>query len=186
MRCDANETCWGNTVLCISRCALWNRNRLFTFRFLLFLFSWIYFFLFLSEFHFCPDLGKIKKEREQASHAFIIIIPEGGETGRSGATCALFLVIWEYRGIFSLVSRFPLSQPWLLVFTPTIPNPCFFLASGPPPTRSQGPGYPLTPFIPPCQTRSPDTPGRRERKGWYFHPSGSGTAGVTGEGGVSK
>jgi hypothetical protein len=31
MRCDANETCWGNTGLCILRCALWNRNGLFTF-----------------------------------------------------------------------------------------------------------------------------------------------------------
>lgn len=112
MRCDANETCWGNTVLCILRCAFWNRNRFIHILDFLFLFFSAGFpfpvlRVFLSRF------GQVKKEREQASHAFIIIIiiiiPERGWGGaeRAWSNLCLFLVIWgKYRGLFP-----PLCEP---------------------------------------------------------------------------
>lgn len=136
-RCDAMRMmriCGGNTVLCILRCAFWNRNRLPIFLFL-FSFSLGWFFLFLSECPFCPDLGNSKKEREQASHAFIIIIiiiiPEGEWAGRSNL--CLFLVILGISGTFpslragflysNLVVVYLRYQTPVLFFSPADPHP---------------------------------------------------------------
>lgn len=133
MRCDANETCWGNTVLCILRCAFWNRNRfihILDFCFLFLFFSAGFSFSCLSV--FLSRFGQVKKEREQASHAFIIIIiiiiPERGWGGaeRAWSNLCLFLVIWgKYRGLFPPSSRagFLYSSLVVVFLQPTIPKP---------------------------------------------------------------
>lgn len=100
------------------------------------------------------------------------------------------LYFWSSGNIgefFPPASGFPLSQPSdCFCLSPTIPTPCFFSRQrAPTHALPKGPGTLLHPSSLLCQTRSPDTPGRRGegRKGWYFHPSGSGTAGVRRAGG---
>lgn len=107
----------------------------------------------------------------------------------------IFGHLGEYSGTFSLLaSRFPLFPTLLLCFLTTYDTkkrhpPVHFLASGPPPTRSRGPGFHFPdPFIPPCQTRSRTRRDEGEGKDGIFHPSGSGGTGgpgVEGRGGVS-
>ncbi|KAH8778674.1 hypothetical protein F5883DRAFT_217904 [Diaporthe sp. PMI_573] len=168
MRCDANEICRGNTGLCISRCALWNRNRVFTFRSLFILVLRFFFVPFLSVCLFVPIWVKNQKRARTSItciHHHHHHTGRGWETGRAGATCALFLVIWEYRGNSPLTSRFPFIPTLVcLCLLPTIPDPCFFSRQRTPthPLPKAPGGYTLlTPSSLPCQTRSPDTPGRR-------------------------
>lgn len=191
MRCDANETCWGNTVLCILRCAFWNRNRLSRF--------WL--FVFLVGFSFscldCPFVP-IWANQKRARTSITCILSSSssssyrkGGAGRdkAGATCAYFWSPGKYRGIISLSCE-PVSfiiQPCCCVFAPTIPNPpVLFLASGPPPTRSRGPGFPFPPpFHPSLSNTQPDTPGRREMERVVFSSEWFGRdGGLTGGRGV--
>lgn len=198
MRCDANETCWGNTVLCILRCAFWNRNRFIHILVFFFFFFLVGFSFSCLELSFCPNFWANQK-RARTSITCILSSSssyrKGGGAGEGRSNLCLFLVNLGNIGEFlsSLASRFSfIPQPCCCVFTPTIPNPpvlFLFLASGPPPTRSRGPGFPShpSPLHPSLSNTQPDTPGRKgDGKGWYFHPSGSGGTGGWGSGrGVS-
>lgn len=183
MRCDANETCWGNTVLCILRCAFWNIGTGYPHSGF-FCFSGR-FFLFLSELSFCPDLGKSKKSENKHHMHFIIIIiiiPQGG-AGRekAGATCAYFWSPGKYRRIISLSCEPVSFIPTLLLcfYTYDTKPPLFFSSPADPhPRAPEAPGSLSTPLHPSLSNTQPDTPGRRGIwKGWYFHPSGSGGTG---------
>lgn len=166
---------------------------------------WIFFYCFLffsAGFSFsCLSVflsrfGQVKKEREQASHAFIIIIiiiiPERGWGGaeRAGATCAYFWSSGGNIGDFFPPLREPVSfiPALLLCFYNLryLNPPVLFLASGTPTHALPRPRVPFpTPPHPSLSNTQPDTPGRKERKGWYFHPSGSGgTGGLKGGRGV--
>lgn len=179
MRCDANETCWGNTVLCILRCAFWNRNR-FIHILVFFLFFWSVFPFPVLNCPFVPIFGQIKKEREQASHAFYHHhhhTGKGAGREKAGATCAYFWSTWEISGNFFPLLRagFPLSPNLVVVFLHLrYQTPLFFFCSSPAdphPRAPEAPGSLPTPppFIPPCQTRSRTRRDEREMgKGGIF------------------
>lgn len=138
---------------------------------------------------FCPNLGKIKKEREQASHAFIIIIiiPERGRHGDGGLE-QLVLYFWSSGNIGEIL---PSCEPvsfiptlGLLVFTTYDTKPLFlFSPADPHPCASQGPGYhssrPSSILIKHTARTLRDGE-ESEGKGGIFHPRGSGTAGMKG------
>lgn len=133
MRCDANETCWGNTVLCILRCAFWNRNRFIHILdfFLLFFVFLGRFFLFLSECLFVPIRASQKRARTSITcihhHHYHHHTGKGlGWGGEGWSNLCLFLVIWgKYRGLFPPSSRagFLYSSLVVVFLQPTIPKP---------------------------------------------------------------
>lgn len=96
MRCDANETCWGNTVLCILRCAFWNRNRFIHILDFLFLFFSAGFSFSCLECLFVPIRAKSKKSENKhhmhSSSSLSSSYRKGVGVGRRGlgATCAYF------------------------------------------------------------------------------------------------
>lgn len=140
MRCDANETCWGNTVLCISRCALWNRNRLFIFRFLVLFFSGFSFSFSCLSFIFVPIWAKSKKS-ENKHHMHSSSSYRKGE-GRRGGLEQLVLYFW----LFGNIGEFFLLRAGFLY--PNLGCLCLHLRYQPPVSFSPADPHPRAPKAP--------------------------------------
>lgn len=157
-RCDAMpmKEYAGQHGTCILRCAFWNRNRLST------CFSLSLLVCFSPLLPVSIVFLDSSKKSENKHHMHHSSSYRKGEDWSK--TCA-YLVIWISGTSLSL-SREPVSLFQPCCCLPTIPNPLFFLASRPPPTRSQTPGYPppsiSSPSCQTCHRRRRDEAGRNE------------------------
>lgn len=159
MRCDANETCWGNTVFCILRCAFWNIGTGYPHSGCLFFWS-VFPFPVLTVL-----LSRFGTNQKRARTSITCIYhhhhhhtAKGGGAGEGRSNLCLFLVTLGNIGELFPFSCEPVSfVPTLLLcfYTYDTKPPCSFPRQRTPTHALPRPRVPFPPtFVRPCQTGS--------------------------------